>query len=104
MDTVLSGDGDATEALNRNAHASRRLRELGEPAQRMWQALVPMGQAAANDPALLDRLGWSRVRASQVLNRLEDAGLVESSSEKAPHGRPRKVYRPAVTGAHLGAS
>lgn len=104
MDTMLTTGGDATKVLDRDAEATTRLRELGEPAQRMWQALVPMGQAAANDPALLDRLGWSRVRASQILNRLEDAGLVESSSEKAPHGRPRKIYRPATTGARVGAA
>jgi hypothetical protein len=104
MDTVLAGVDEATAVLERDDETSSRLRQLGEPAQRMWQALLPMGQAAANDPALLDQLGWSRVRASQILNRLEEAGLVESSSEKAPHGRPRKIYRPVATGARVGGS
>ncbi len=91
-EAVLGGP-ESLRALERDSATVARLRELGPSAQRLWEALVPMKQAAANDVELLDRVGWSRVRASQVLNQLEAAGLVESSTEKAQHGRPRKVYR-----------
>jgi len=93
---VLVGEGeDAGSALSRERAITARLRELGAPAERMWATLVPLGQASAHDPELLDRLGWSRARASQVLNQLEAAGLVASSTERAQQGRPRKVYRVA---------
>jgi hypothetical protein len=90
---AVLGGAESLRALEQDSATAARLRELGPSAQRLWEVLVPMNQAAANDVELLDRIGWSRVRASQVLNQLEAAGLVESSTEKAPHGRPRKVYR-----------
>ena len=92
-DALVEGAESATYALERDTETAARLGKLGPSAQRLWEALLPMEQATANDAQLLDRLGWSRVRANQVLNQLEAAGLVESSTEKAAHGRPRKVYR-----------
>ena len=96
---ALLGNGDhATGVLDRDREFMERLRELGPPAERLWTVMVPLGQVSAHDEALLNQLGWSRVRASQVLNQLEKAGLVQSSRERAAHGRPRKVYR-VVSGA-----
>lgn len=92
-DALVDGADSATDALDRDIEIAGRLRELGPSARRLWEAVLPLEQVTANDPVLLDRLGWSRVRASQVLNQLESAGLVESSTEKAAQGRPRKVYR-----------
>lgn len=48
---------------------------------------------SASDEDLLNRLGLRRERATQVLNQLEGAGLVESFSEPRGPGRPRKLYR-----------
>jgi hypothetical protein len=92
---VMVGEGGAVQvnALNRDRAVTLRLRELGPSAERMWSALLALGQASSQDPELMARLGWSRARNNQVLNQLEAAGLVESSVEKARQGRPRKVYR-----------
>lgn len=73
--------------------ADQILDELGLPARRLWDALVPMGQASATDETLLKQLGWSRQRASQVFRQLADAGLVEPAREQVERGRPRTVYR-----------
>jgi hypothetical protein len=92
-EALVDGGEKAEAVLERDSTVTRTLRELGPAAERLWNELVPMEQATAGDPQLLDRLGWSRVRASQVLNQLEKAGLVESSTDKTQPGRPRKVYR-----------
>lgn len=93
---VLIDDGaDATGVLDRDRVSMERLRALGPSAERLWAAIAPLGQVSAHDSELLEQLGWSRVRASKMLNELEKAGLVLSSTEKAAHGRPRKIYRPA---------
>lgn len=68
--------------------------KLGRPASMLLSELEALGAASASDDELLHRLGWTRGRASQVFAELERAGLVRSESEKAPSGRPRKVYRP----------
>jgi hypothetical protein len=86
-------EGTVDAALEKRRTTAEKLEALGPSAQRMWELLEQRGQAATNDPILLGHLGWSRVRASQVLNQLEKAGLVESSRESGSRGRPRKVYR-----------
>jgi predicted ArsR family transcriptional regulator len=48
---------------------------------------------AASDAELLQRLGVTRERTTQVLKQLEQHGLVEGFSEPAERGRPRKLYR-----------
>jgi predicted ArsR family transcriptional regulator len=54
--------------------------------------LLTFGPTSASDPELLSDLGTSRARATQVLRRLEDMGLVHASAEKSGIGRPRKLY------------
>ena len=54
--------------------------------------LEALGAASASDKELLDRMGWTRERAAQVLGQLEDKGLVVSSSERQARGRPRKYF------------
>jgi hypothetical protein len=72
------------------------LRELGRPAHLLLTELVTLGAASASDPALQERMGWSRVRVQQVLTQLEAAGLARSSSSRLAggQGRPRKVFHP----------
>jgi predicted transcriptional regulator len=66
---------------------------LSPAARRLWDALLPMGQASATDEILLRQLGWSRQRAGQLFQQLVDAGVVEVGREHVSQGRPRKVYR-----------
>lgn len=88
--------GQSPQHLAENARGLReRLAELGEPAQRLYAELEALGQASASDPYLLERLGWKRARAQQVLSKLEQAGLLVSSQEVQDRGGPRKVYRPS---------
>lgn len=51
--------------------------------------------AAANDPELLERLGYSRAYVARALAELERAGLVQSlpAASDGP-GRPAKLYDP----------
>jgi hypothetical protein len=87
--------GQSPQHLAENARGLReRLAELGEPAQRLYAELEALGQASASDPYLLERLGWKRARAQQVLAKLEQAGLVVTSQEVQDRGGPKKVYRP----------
>lgn len=58
------------------------------------------GSASASDRGLLDRLGWTRSRAVQVLGGLENAGVLDSDAVRSGgSGRPRKVYRLRRPGA-----
>ena len=54
-----------------------------------------LGSASASDEVLLNRLGWTRARATLVFKQLLEAGVVVSSNERVPGsaGRPRTVYR-----------
>jgi DNA-binding MarR family transcriptional regulator/energy-coupling factor transporter ATP-binding protein EcfA2 len=65
------------------------LKLLGTPAQRMVDVLRERGSVSASDEDALARLGWTRPRATQVLNQLEKAGFVTATSVK---GGRRKVY------------
>ncbi len=98
--------GLAREALKEGAspgqvHKARAKRDsevsvLGRPASMLWAELESLGPVSASDENLLRRLGWTRERAVQVFRKLEEAGLVTSSSVKGESGgRPRKVYRQA---------
>jgi hypothetical protein len=84
---------------------AERRRELarargGRPATMLVNELEGLGPVSASDERLLDRLGWTRPRATEVLNQLEQAGIVVSYSEPRDgrSGRPRKLYelRPAA--------
>ncbi|TQC40022.1 hypothetical protein EEB14_57015 [Rhodococcus sp. WS4] len=78
---------DAIALRDRTIHA------LGRSESMLAAELEALGGASASDPALLDRLGWTRARAVQVLTKLEDEGLVVGEDVAAGAGRPRKVYR-----------
>lgn len=71
----------------------RQIQALGRPEAMLAAALEAVGSASASDKALLDRLGWTRARAVQVLTSLERAGLVVGEDSPSGPGRPRKLYR-----------
>jgi predicted ArsR family transcriptional regulator len=66
--------------------------ELGRAASMLYAELENSGPASASDDELLDRLGWSRQRAAQVLAELEQVGFVKGEQRPGPTGRPRKVF------------
>ena len=83
-----------TEAQQRRAQALAKVTALGRPATMLVAELQSRGGAAsASDPALLEALGWTRPRATQVLKQLEYQGLVTASQQRGEgQGRPRTVY------------
>ncbi|MGV9866124.1 AAA family ATPase [Rhodococcus koreensis] len=72
---------------------NRRIHALGRSESMLAAELEALGGASASDAALLNRLGWTRARAVQVLTKLEEEGLVVGEDVAAGPGRPRKVYR-----------
>lgn len=94
------GDLSAAQAQREAAAAG-----LGRPAAMLLAELEALGAASASDPALLERLGWTRTRAVQVFGQLQAAGLISASEVKGAAGRPRKVFRPAdLAGTGTGAT
>jgi hypothetical protein len=82
------------EVLSAQAERHTRAASLGRPASTMYAELESLGRpVAASDEELLKRLGVTRERAGQVLKLLENEGLLESFSEPAERGRPRKLFR-----------
>jgi energy-coupling factor transporter ATP-binding protein EcfA2 len=97
---LAAGRQAATEEEGIDPFAARTERErraslLGRPHSMLLTELEDLEAASASDEALLNRLGWTRERATQVLGDLEREGIVTSSRERQARGAPRKVYRPA---------
>lgn len=82
------------ELLQVTSARQTRAAQLGRPASMLLAELENLERpAAASDVELLKRLGVTRERATQILKRLEQHGLVESFLEPGERGRPRKLYR-----------
>lgn len=88
---VLVEGRSVKDAASARAELQDRARELGEAASRLVAYLEASGGASASDERMLSELGWGRSRATQVLRELEQAGLVQPTSERGQSGR-RKVY------------
>jgi hypothetical protein len=74
------------------ADAKRReaiLEGLSDSAGRVAEYLQGAGPRSASDEELLAYFGWTRNRAVQVLNELEEAGVLTARTEK---GGRRKLY------------
>lgn len=65
---------------------------MGRAASMLYAELGARGPSSASDEELLNRLGWSRQRAAQVLAELEEIGFVRSMMRPGPSGRPRKTF------------
>lgn len=86
----LAGGAELAAATTARARA---LGALGRPEAMVVAEIEALGPVSASDPRLLDRLGWTRPRAAQVLAELERAGLVASETVRSGAGRPRRVFR-----------
>ena len=100
----VSTDGDGVPAptmaavdlvTGQQRERAGRLAHLGRSAAMLVAELQSRGgSASASDDGLLDALGWTRSRASQVFRQLEAADLVTASERRVNGaGRPRKVYQ-----------
>jgi hypothetical protein len=90
---VLRTSDAPDETARRRAALQRKVEALGRPYSMVVAELEANGAASASDESLLRRLGWTRPRAAQVLKRLEEEGIVTSSTRAGGGGgRPRKVY------------
>jgi hypothetical protein len=86
---LVIDERSADEILRRDQQRSAVLDELGESAGLLFSFLQEHGASSASDHDLLTATGWTRARATQVLNSLEDAGLAVGRREK---GGRRKLY------------
>jgi energy-coupling factor transporter ATP-binding protein EcfA2 len=85
---------DPVSEINRGSVIDQIEQELGEPAARLADDLARNGPSGPSDAQLLRRIGWSRPRAYQVFQALQQAGFAEVSSERSGRaGRPVHTYR-----------
>lgn len=87
-DTVLRSPEEAASA-DRLLHTAAA---LGATEKLAVRHLFIHGPTSASDSTLLESLDITRARATQVLRRLEEAGLVHGFHDKGGVGRPRKLY------------
>jgi energy-coupling factor transporter ATP-binding protein EcfA2 len=80
------------EVMKQQKRRQRRVEKLSEPAKRLLAELEAGGGASPSDEGLLQRLGWSRSRASQVFRELEEGGFVRATTQPGTHSRPRRFY------------
>src|SRR5918911_2600189 len=84
------GPASAGRLLERRVRAETSAAELGRPHSMLFAELLAMGSASPSDAGLLDRVGWSRPRANQVLRELEREGLAVAQNELINGaGKPR---------------
>lgn len=90
---VLLSKEDPTQSVTNLYALQWRAAELSRPAAMLFAEIMDLGAVSASDKRLLERLGWTRARAAQVVKQLEEAGLVVATdaTSGAP-GRPRKLY------------
>lgn len=83
-------DGKSVEELaDIEERQARVVDDLGPSARLLLDGVRARGSVSASDQDLLQQLGWTRNRATQVLNELERAGLLTAAPEK---GGRKKIY------------
>ena len=90
LDGTASGEDVPAEVRQERAVA------IGPSASMALAELEALGHpAAAGDPELLERLGWTRPYTSRILASLEAHGLLRSfPGPTTGQGRPPKLYEP----------
>ena len=76
--------------------AERATAVAGPLAGALVGYLVAHGPAAASDETMLREIGASRQRASQLMHKLESAGLLDTIEQHQPGRRGRPARRFAV--------
>jgi len=89
IEAGLAPSSVAADQLAREAVAA-----AGPLAGALVEYLATHGPAAASDQTLLRQIGASRQRASQLMHRLESAGLLETIEQHEPgrRGRPSRRF------------
>jgi hypothetical protein len=90
-DVIVEGS-DPSELMTKQREREAKEEQLSEPARRLLAELEAGGPASPSDEGLLQRLGWSRARASQVFGELLEHGLVRASTAPSAGSRPRRLY------------
>lgn len=92
-EVLIDAEDDPSRWVTNLYALQARAARLGRAPAMLFTEVMDLGPVSASDKRLLDRLGWTRPRAAQVLKQLEEAGLVVVT-EEAPDGpgRPRKLY------------
>jgi energy-coupling factor transporter ATP-binding protein EcfA2 len=86
---VLLSESEPEQVLDERSNRRLAVAELGVPAGRVIEYIEDVGPVSASDQEFLDRLGWTRNRATQVLNELEREGVLFSHVEK---GGRKKLF------------
>jgi hypothetical protein len=69
-----------------------RIADLDRRSSMLMAELSSRAPVSASDPDLLQSLGWARTSLLKTLENLEGEGLVESWTESAGAGRPRRLF------------
>lgn len=78
---------------------------LGRAPAMLFAEVQSLAPVSTSDDRLLDRMGWTPQRASQVMRQLAKAGLVVSEDARSTGpGRPAKLYRVAPVDQHGAGS
>jgi energy-coupling factor transporter ATP-binding protein EcfA2 len=94
----LIAEEDPSVVFGERARLLDRASGLGRTPAMLMGELLDRDQASPSDEDLQSALGVGRARLTQLFHQLEATGLVVSETARSTGpGRPRIVYRPAVT-------
>jgi hypothetical protein len=84
---------DLAHVLEERARREARASELGRAPSMLLTEIEQLGRPVwSSDQDLLQRMGWTRARAVQVLGQLEDEGLLRSYTDRGPRGGTVKMF------------
>lgn len=92
-EAVLTPRG-VKKAVNSAVLRQERAAAIGRAASMLTAEMEGRGAVSASDKELLDALGWTRSRATQVLRRLEDEGLARSYPDAAHRRQLYELVEP----------
>jgi hypothetical protein len=96
-DAVVHG-WDPSRVLDARGQLLDRASEQGRPAAMLMGELLQRGMASPSDEDLQQSLGVTRARLNQLFRQLLEQDLVKTEIESSDGpGRPRTIYRPALS-------
>jgi energy-coupling factor transporter ATP-binding protein EcfA2 len=94
----IVNEEDPSVMLDERARLLDRASAIGRSPAMLMAELLDRDQAGPSDEDLQSTLGVSRARLTQTFHQLEAEGLVTSEAGRPTGpGRPRTVYRPALS-------